>query len=58
MSADFLATMAVSSRARVAQARRLMGEGELMRWAEATPAPPPLVLSPQGFDVIAEVTGR
>ncbi|MEY2853137.1 MAG: hypothetical protein RL030_269 [Pseudomonadota bacterium] len=58
MSADFLASMADSSRARVVQARRLMGEGELMRWAEATPVPPALVLSPQGFDVIAEVKLR
>jgi indole-3-glycerol phosphate synthase len=55
---DFLATMAESSRARVAQARRAMGEGELMRWAESTPAPPSLVLSPRGFDVIAEVKLR
>lgn len=58
MSADFLASMAGSSRARVAQARRLMGEAELMRWAEASPQPPPLALSPQGFDVIAEVKLR
>lgn len=58
MSSDFLASMAGSSRARVAQARRLMGEAELMRWAEASPQPPPLALSPQGFDVIAEVKLR
>ncbi len=58
MSADFLASMAGSSRARVAQARRLMGEAELLRWAEASPQPPPLVLSPQRFDVIAEVKLR
>lgn len=58
MSTDFLASMAGSSRARVAQARRLMGEAELMRWAEASPLPPSLVLSPQGFDVIAEVKLR
>jgi indole-3-glycerol phosphate synthase len=50
--------MATSSRARVAQARRVMGEDELLRWAEATPPPPPLVLSPQRFDVIAEVKLR
>jgi indole-3-glycerol phosphate synthase len=58
MSTDFLASMAGSSHARVAQARRLMGEAELTRWAEASPQPPPLVLSPQGFDVIAEVKLR
>lgn len=58
MSSDFLASMAGSSRARVAQARRLMGEAELLRWAEASPQPPPLALSPQGFDVIAEVKLR
>lgn len=58
MSADFLAAMAGSSRARVAQARRLMGEAELLRWAEASPQPPPLVLSPLRFDVIAEVKLR
>jgi indole-3-glycerol phosphate synthase len=58
MSADFLASMAASSHARVAQARRMMGEAELMRWAEASPQPPSLVLSPQGFDVIAEVKLR
>jgi indole-3-glycerol phosphate synthase len=58
MSTDFLATMAASSRARVAQARREMGEGELQRWAESTPQPPALVLSPQRFDVIAEVKLR
>jgi indole-3-glycerol phosphate synthase len=55
MSADFLATMADSSRARVAAARKLCGEGELMRWAQASPQPAKLMLSPLGFDLIAEV---
>jgi indole-3-glycerol phosphate synthase len=55
---DFLATMASSSRARVAAARRVHTEAEIFRWAEASPAPPQLWLSPQGFDVIAEVKLR
>lgn len=58
MSGDFLATMADSSRARVAEARRACSEPELLRWALATPIPPQLQLSPQGFDVIAEVKLR
>lgn len=58
MSEDFLATMAASSRRRVAAARRLHGDAELWRWAEASPPPPRLLLSPQGFDVIAEVKLR
>jgi indole-3-glycerol phosphate synthase len=55
---DFLATMAASSRERVKVARQLHGDAELWRWAEASPLPPPLRLSPQGFDVIAEVKLR
>jgi indole-3-glycerol phosphate synthase len=58
MSQDFLASMAASSRARVAAARRAQGDADLWRWAEASPAPPPLYLSPEGFDVIAEVKLR
>ena len=58
MSADFLAAMAASSRARVAEARRSQSDTELWRWAEASPSPPPLYLSPEGFDVIAEVKMR
>src|SRR5262245_54818741 len=58
MSTDFLADMAASSRARVEEARRMHSERELWRWAEASPAPPPLWLSPQRFDVIAEVKLR
>jgi indole-3-glycerol phosphate synthase len=55
---DFLATMAAGSRARVAEARRVHTDAEIFRWAEASPPPPPLWLSPQGFDVIAEVKLR
>jgi indole-3-glycerol phosphate synthase len=58
MSKDFLAEMAFSSRQRVAQARKLHSDLELWRWAEASPQPPKLVLSPQKFDVIAEVKLR
>jgi indole-3-glycerol phosphate synthase len=58
MSSDFLAAMAASSRARVAAARQECSEAELLRWALATPPPPQLSLSPQGFDVIAEVKLR
>src|SRR5688572_26690917 len=55
---DFLASMAYSSRARVAAARQQQGDAEMWRWAESTPAPPRLRLSPQRFDVIAEVKLR
>jgi indole-3-glycerol phosphate synthase len=58
MSNDFLAGMAASSRKRVVEARRRLSDDELWRRAEATPAPPALQLSPQGFDVIAEVKLR
>ncbi|MET0282075.1 MAG: indole-3-glycerol-phosphate synthase [Steroidobacteraceae bacterium] len=55
---DFLATMAASSRARVAQARQQHSDTEIWRWAESAPQPPRLVLSSRGFDVIAEVKLR
>jgi indole-3-glycerol phosphate synthase len=55
---DFLATMAASSRARVAEARKVQGDAEMWRWAESTPQPPKLLLSPKHFDVIAEVKLR
>jgi indole-3-glycerol phosphate synthase len=50
--------MAASSRQRVAAAREQCSDVELWRRAEAAPQPPRLVLSPQGFDVIAEVKLR
>ena len=50
--------MAHSSRARVAEARKLQDDAGMWRWAESTPQPPRLMLSPQGFDVIAEVKLR
>lgn len=58
MSHDFLETMAHSSRARVAEARKVQNDAEIWRWAESTPEPPRLLLSPKGFDVIAEVKLR
>jgi indole-3-glycerol phosphate synthase len=58
MSNDFLAGMAASSRQRVVEARKLHSDAELWRWAESAPQPPRLVLSPQKFDVIAEVKLR
>lgn len=58
MSGDFLATMAASSRRRVAEARKLHDDIGMWRWAESSPPPPPLLLSEQGFDVIAEVKLR
>jgi indole-3-glycerol phosphate synthase len=58
VSADFLATMAASSRRRVEEARREMPDAEIWRWAQSSPPPPRLLLSPKGFDVIAEVKLR
>lgn len=58
MSADFLAAMAASSRARANAARALCDEATLLKIAEATPPAPRLVLSPERFDLIAEVKLR
>jgi indole-3-glycerol phosphate synthase len=58
MSEDFLATMAASSRRRTEVARAARADAELDHLALATPLPPALRLSPQGFDVIAEVKLR
>ncbi len=55
---DFLATMAQASRERVVEARKLQSDAEIWRWAESTPQPPRLLLSPKRFDVIAEVKLR
>jgi len=51
---DFLSLMAEASRARVADARARLGEGQLIRRASLRPLPPPLRLHPR-FDVIAEI---
>jgi indole-3-glycerol phosphate synthase len=55
---DFLAGMAQSSRARVARARAQCNDAALQALARARPAPPPLRLSVEGFDLIAEVKRR
>ncbi|HEV7985774.1 MAG TPA: indole-3-glycerol-phosphate synthase [Steroidobacteraceae bacterium] len=55
---DFLRSMAQSSRERVARTRSQRPDRELQALAHATPAPPPLTLSAQGFDLIAEVKRR
>ncbi len=55
VSDDFLQDMAVSSAARLSEARAAVGLMEFERRATARPAPPPLRLSAKGFDLIAEV---
>jgi indole-3-glycerol phosphate synthase len=55
---DFLSSMAYAGRARVAEARKAQSDIDIWRWAESTPEPPRLLLSPEGFDVIAEVKLR
>ena len=54
----FLEQMALSSRARVAAARRTCSFAQLNAEAQALPAPPPLRLDPSGFDLIAELKLR
>ncbi len=58
MSADFLAQMAASSLERVHAARVACPEAELMQRALALEPPPPLRLTPGGFDLIAEMKLR
>jgi indole-3-glycerol phosphate synthase len=55
---DFLQTMAQSSRERVASARAQRDDVQLRSLARASPEPPALRLSAQGFDLIAEVKRR
>ncbi len=55
---DFLAGMADSSRRRVEAALQLLPQEELWQRALRAPPAPALRLSPQGFDVIAEVKLR
>lgn len=52
---DFLTTMAKASRARYEDARKLRDDAEIVRMAEARTGPAPLLLSHEGFDLIAEV---
>jgi len=54
----FLDEMARASHLRVAAARNTEPLAALARRARATPPPPPLRLSPAGFDVIAEIKLR
>jgi indole-3-glycerol phosphate synthase len=58
MSTDFLQGMARASRQRVEQARARCSEQALRELAQAAPAAPPLQLSADGFDLIAEVKLR
>jgi len=59
VSDDFLAAMAAASRARVDAARTHCDDTRLARLVAALTAPPPkLSLSPEGFDIIAEVKLR
>jgi indole-3-glycerol phosphate synthase len=57
-SAGFLEEMARVSGERVARAKAVVSEEELRERAFGLPPPPPLVLSAQGFDLIAEVKFR
>jgi indole-3-glycerol phosphate synthase len=57
-SGDFLAGMAEASRARVAAAKALRPEVEMLALALATPAPLRMQLSNRRFDLIAEVKFR
>jgi indole-3-glycerol phosphate synthase len=58
VSAGFLAEMAAGSRERVRAARLRVAEGELIERAGRTPPAPPLRLSADGFDLIAELKLR
>jgi len=58
MKADFLTRMTVSSRQRVEVAIARHSEAEMRRLAEAQRPAAPLLLSDQGFDLIAEVKRR
>ncbi len=55
---NFLARMTEASRARAALAEAEYGMAELRQLAERSTAPPPLILSDAGFDLIAEVKRR
>jgi len=55
---DFLASMAAASRARVHAALAACPHEAMEARAHAAPLPPPLVLSPQRFDIIAEMKLR
>jgi len=54
----FLEQMAATSVARVREAKARVAEAALLERAQRTPAPPPLRLGPDGFDLIAELKLR
>ena len=58
MSGGFLERMAESSRRRADKARLGLDEDELRRLVDGLPAPTAMSLSPQGFDLIAEIKPR
>lgn len=58
MSEDFLAAMAAASAGRAQRAQQLRSESALRDFLELLPPPPPLRVSPQGFDLIAELKLR
>ena len=55
---DFLDSMARASQERVLAARARLSENALLKQAQATAPPPPLVRSTGGFDLIAELKLR
>jgi indole-3-glycerol phosphate synthase len=54
----FLEQMAATSAARVRTAKASVAEATLLERAQRTPAPPPLRLAAEGFDLIAELKLR
>jgi indole-3-glycerol phosphate synthase len=58
VSGDFLATMREASAARAGRARQLRSEAALREFVSRLPPPPPLRLSGEGFDLIAELKLR
>ena len=55
---DFLAQMATGSRVRAERAKALRPEAALREFIARSPPPPPLQLSSEGFDLIAELKLR
>ncbi len=55
---DFLQAMAQASHSRALAARSKLPEGLLLKQAQATAQPPPLVRSATGFDLVAELKLR
>ncbi len=57
-NSDFLQSMAQASQERVLAARAKVSENALLKQAQATAPPPPLVRGSGGFDLIAEMKLR